>query len=261
MHEWKSNCVSNQFGDIFSTIMSRYSEERVRVQRYFKQNLFGELKKTGASSSCPHIPHHMAHVMHVMYSTLYWSISVPPLSCFSATWHLGSHDLCMFHKNSFISNLTQKAYPSFKCATGIVSISKLFALFILWITEFPNYHTDMSNCPCQFFMKSLTSMFRPFWGPDSLTVHYLFGTNPLSLQDTDFSNRRCCCNFCLGPRGRIRGPSGPVVKHIWIVCTRHMSIPCMELTYPTLGKGKSTQNWLFRGYVRSQEGDICDWIQ
>ena len=44
MHEWKSNCVSNQFGGIFSAIMSRYSEERVRVHRFFRQNQLGELK-------------------------------------------------------------------------------------------------------------------------------------------------------------------------------------------------------------------------
>ena len=58
MHEWKSNFVSNQFGGIFSTIMSRYSEERVRVHRFFKQNELGELKKTGVFKLLlsPHVP-------------------------------------------------------------------------------------------------------------------------------------------------------------------------------------------------------------
>ena len=153
MHEWKSNCVSNQFGGIFSAIMSRcYSEERVRVHRYFKQNQLGKLKKQQASRQAAPVPHmfpnYMAHVMHVMYSTLYWSISVPPLSCLSATWHLGSHDLCMFHKRFIHLEACPKSLSKLKCHKGIVWICKLFAPFLLrnlhWVPKLSYKHVKFS---------------------------------------------------------------------------------------------------------------------
>ena len=83
------------------------------------------------SKQLPHMFPHMAHVIHVMYSTLYWSISVPPLSCLSATWHLGSHDLCMFQKRFIHLESRPKSLSKLKCHKGIVWICKLFALFVL----------------------------------------------------------------------------------------------------------------------------------
>ena len=128
MHEWKSNCVSNQFGGIFSTIMSRYSEERVRVHRFFKkQKSTWGAEKTGASSS-PHMFPHMAHVMHVMCST-HTFLSLHSL-VFQPHDILG-HMICVCSTKNYASRICPKSLSKLKCHKGIVWIWKLFAPFVL----------------------------------------------------------------------------------------------------------------------------------
>ena len=104
--------------------VSTGSLNKINLGSWKKQELFKLLLS-------PHVPssHGTCDACDVLNSYMCWSISVPPLSCFSATWHLGSHDLCMF---KFIHlESCPKSLSKLKCHKRIVWICKLFALFVL----------------------------------------------------------------------------------------------------------------------------------
>ena len=130
MHEWKWNCVSNQLVDIFSTIMSRYSEERVRVHRFCKQNQLGELKKQEQAAPVPtsFITWHM-WCMWCTQLCIDQFLSLHSL-VFQPHDILG-HMICVCSTKNYASRTCPKSLSKLKCHKGIVWICKLFAPFVL----------------------------------------------------------------------------------------------------------------------------------